>query len=114
MSDSDWMRALRERADEDGQRKVARRINYSPSVVSQVLHGTYKGDLSSVRRAVEGALMAGQVECPALGQAIGTHDCLKFQRLPLAATTPARVKLHRTCPTCPHNRSAGRQQGEAA
>ena len=101
----DWLRILRERSAEDGQRKIALLIGYSPSVVSQVLTGSYRGDSSAVRRAVEGALMAATVDCPALGQAIGTQQCLGFQRAPLAASGPHRVRLHRTCPTCPHNRS---------
>jgi DNA-binding transcriptional regulator YdaS (Cro superfamily) len=107
-----WLEVLRERAEATGQRAVARLMGYSPSVVSQVLAGSYGGDLTAVRRAVEGAFMAGLVECPALGQEIGTQDCLRFQRMPLAASSPARVRLHRTCPTCPHNRQ--RERGEAA
>lgn len=106
--DQDWLATLRQRAAEDGQRRVARLIGYSPSVVSQVLGGSYRGDVSAVRRAVEGALMAAHVQCPALGQEIGTQQCLAFQRAPLAASGPHRVRLARSCPTCPHNRSRGR------
>jgi DNA-binding transcriptional regulator YdaS (Cro superfamily) len=100
-----WLDELRARCAAQGQRKVALLLGYAPSVVSQVLSGSYRGDSTAVRRAVEGALMAATVACPALGQDIGTQECLRFQRLPLAATTPARVRLARTCPGCPHNRN---------
>lgn len=99
-----WIAALAAECAAHGQRRVARAIGYSASVVSEVLSETYRGDVGAVRRAVEGALMDGTVACPALGQDIGTHQCLMFQRQPLAATSPARVRLARTCPTCPHNR----------
>lgn len=115
MSDNDWLEALRGRCKELGQRRAAKQIGYSPSVVCQVLGGSYKGDLQAVRRAVEGAFMRGTVDCPALGQEIGSQDCLRFQRQPLAASAPHRVRLFRTCPACPHNRTAGgRERGEAA
>jgi hypothetical protein len=100
-----WLQILRLEAARLGQRRVARAIGYSPSVVSQVLSDSYKGDLTAVRSAVEGGLMAAIVHCPALGQEIGTHDCMRFQRQPLAASSPARVRLYRTCPGCPHNLS---------
>lgn len=109
----DWRAELKRRAAEVGQRKLANLIGYSASTINQVIAGTYKGDVSAVRRAVEGALMREHVACPALGQDIGANDCLKFQRMPLAATHPARARLHRTCPTCPHNRQSGRADAAA-
>lgn len=100
----DWIGVLRQECQASTQARVARRIGYGASVVSQVLAGTYKGDLTAVRQAVEGALMSGRVDCPVLGD-IGTDRCLRFQRQPLATTSPERVRLHRTCPTCPHSRT---------
>jgi len=100
------MDELRRVAGAEGQAKTAKRIGYSASVVSQVLKGSYRGDVSAVRQAVEGALLSGKVDCPVLGE-IRANQCLGFQRQRLAATNPHRVRLHRTCPTCPNSRSGG-------
>jgi hypothetical protein len=70
-----------------------------------VLKGTYKGDVSSVQRAVEGALMGMTVECPVIGD-LPRNRCLEYQRQPFAATNPMRVQLSRACPTCPNRRGA--------
>jgi DNA-binding transcriptional regulator YdaS (Cro superfamily) len=86
------------------QATAAAKIGYSPSVVNQVLKGTYKGDLKSVQRAVEGALMGATVECPVIGE-LSRARCIEYQRAGFRATNPMRVALSRACPTCPNRRS---------
>lgn len=104
-TNEDWLVVLREACERTSQAAVARSIKYSTTVVNQVLKGKYTGDLSSVQRAVEGALMGLTVECPVIGE-IGRDRCLQYQRMPFAATNPLRVQLSRSCPTCKHRRSA--------
>jgi DNA-binding transcriptional regulator YdaS (Cro superfamily) len=104
-NNDDWLTVLREQCDAKSQAKVAKLIRYSPAVVNQVLKGTYKGDVSSVQRAVEGALMGLTVECPVIGQ-LARNQCLEIQRRPFAATNHLRVQLSRACPTCPNRRNA--------
>ncbi|MFQ5776170.1 MAG: transcriptional regulator [Kiloniellaceae bacterium] len=99
-----WLEALAAAARIRGQAAAARRIGYRPSVVSQVLNGTYKGNETAVRRAVEGALMGAVVSCPVLGE-IPAHRCATIQRQAFAATTPERVRLYRACRAgCPNYR----------
>lgn len=46
----DWVVILAEECDRTSQKAAAQQINYSPAVVSTVLKGTYKGDLTAVER----------------------------------------------------------------
>ena len=111
-----WLAALAAEAAQRGQGEAARLIGYRPSVVSQVLSGTYRGDVNAVRRAVEGAFLGATVECPVLGE-IPAQRCGALQRQPFAATTPERVKLWRACRGgCPHSRLTARakEEGDAA
>lgn len=101
--DHDWLTVLREACAASTQAAVAKRIDYSATVVNQVLKGTYNGDLRSVQAAVEGALMGATVDCPVIGE-LPRHKCLEYQRRGFAATNPLRVALAQACPTCPHRR----------
>lgn len=103
----EWIRRLRaECAPPSSQAKVARRIGYSATVLHHVLHGTYKGNLAQVQKAVEGALMGATVKCPVLG-AIPGNKCLEYQGRPFAATNPQRVALFNACHggKCPNARA---------
>ena len=104
MSRPDWVEALAAECARSSQRVIAFRIRYSPAVVSQVLKGTYKGDLSRVEEAVRGALMNKTVGCPVLGN-LAADRCLEIQAQPFAATNAQRVKLYRACREgCTHSR----------
>lgn len=98
---STWIDLLREACAASSQKAVAGRIGYSPATLSQVLSGTYKGDLSRVQAAVEGALMQASVDCPVIGE-LPRQRCIEHQRAPFAPTNPMRVQLYAACKTCPH------------
>jgi len=104
-TEASWLTVLRESCAASSQAAVARRIDYSPTVVNQVLKGTYKGDSNAVKKAVEGALMGLSVECPVIGE-LPRDRCLAYQRRGFAATNPFRVALANACPTCPNRRGA--------
>lgn len=98
----DWVRILANHCDRSTQREAAEAIGYSASVVNQVLANTYKGNLSRVQSAVEGAFMGSVVACPVLGE-LPQQDCLRHQRQPFNPSNPMRVRLYRAChTTCPH------------
>ncbi|RPE81817.1 helix-turn-helix domain-containing protein [Vulcaniibacterium tengchongense] len=105
MTEPDWLNVLRAACKCRTQSAVAEKIGYSPAVVSQVLKGTYKGDLRAVQQKVEGALMGLTVECPVIGE-LPRNRCLEYQRQPFASTNHMRVQLARACPTCPNRRGA--------
>lgn len=103
MNSQNWLTVLQESCQHSTQAAVAKRINYSPTVVNQVLKGTYKGDLASVQKAVEGALLGLTVDCPVIGE-LPRDRCLEYQRRGFAATNPLRVTLSIACQTCHHRR----------
>ncbi len=100
---SDWIEVLRTACEAHTQAEIASRIGYSPTVVNQVLKGTYPGDLPRVEQAVRGALMGESVECPVIGD-LPRQRCIEHQRRAgnFAATNPARVQLAKACKTCDH------------
>ena len=104
-SPPDWVIVLARACDAAGssQGVVADRLNYSKSTVSNVLNNKYGGDLSRVEQAVRGALMSETLMCPVVGE-IKRNICLEHQKRSrkFAATSSIRVRLHRTCPTCPN------------
>lgn len=95
-ADTAWIEILRAACTAGSQREMARKIGYSVTVVSQVLGGTYKGDLARVKAAVEGALMQTEVECPVVG-IIPRQRCVEHQRKPFMHTSPMRVALYKAC-----------------
>lgn len=101
----DWLAVLREACKSQTQQAIADAIGYSGAVVSQVLRGTYKGDLRAVQQKVEGALMGLTVECPVVGE-LPRNRCLDYQRQPFASTNHLRVRFSRACPGCPNRRGA--------
>ena len=105
-NEADWLDVLRSACKARSQRAVAADIGYSTAVVSQVLSGSYKGDLRAVRQKVEGALMGLTVDCPVVGD-LQRNRCLEYQRQPFAATNHLRVQFSRACPTCPNRRGGG-------
>ncbi|MCW1842270.1 transcriptional regulator [Prosthecomicrobium hirschii] len=102
----DWVLALAEEATRAGAAGTAKRLQYSPSVVSQVLARKYGvhgkgGDLETFEAVVRGALMGSTVECPVLGE-IGRDQCRREQSRPFTASNSTRARLRRACRTCPN------------
>lgn len=104
----EWVAVLAEQCDRTSQKAAARRIGYSPSLVSSVLKRRYTGDLTAVERAVRAALMAETVRCPAFGEAIKLSLCLEHQRHAQSGNRGSafRAAMARHCPGCPNSRSA--------
>lgn len=100
----DWVLELAEQAMATSQGRVAKRIGYSGSVVSQVISNSYAGDLERVETAVRGALMHEVVGCPILG-VMARNRCLDWQAKPFSNANSLNPKMHRACRSgCPHSR----------
>lgn len=96
MQEAEWVARLRAECKRTSQTVVARKVNYSPTVVNRILKGNYEGDMRAVQKAVEGALMGATVSCPVL-RTIPANKCLEIQGQPFAATNPQRVQLYKAC-----------------
>lgn len=100
----DWVEALAQACAAASQARVAARIGRHPSLVSQVLHGRYPGDLAGVEELVRGAFMRATLDCPAMGE-IATDQCQKWRDRTRAFSghNAQRVAMYRACIRCPVN-----------
>ena len=100
---TDWLRSLETACSQSSQNRVAKRVGGSAAMISQALKGKFPGDLTNLRKRVEGELMGASVDCPVLGR-ISVRECLDCQRQPFAATNAQRVRLYRACRSgCPNS-----------
>jgi hypothetical protein len=97
-----WVNTLAQECDATSQAKIAKRIGYTPAVVSLVLQNKYPGNLKNVEKAVRLALMAGTVICPILGE-IAEVECDRSQKQPFLSTNSMRVRLFKACRKCEYN-----------
>ncbi len=103
----EWVEALAQLADAQGLTAAGKAIDYSGSLVSQVLANKYAGDVGLVEEKVRGALLGLTVECPRLGE-MTRSVCLEWQKKPLAHTSSLRVEMYHACRSgCPHSRLTG-------
>jgi len=102
----DWVMVFAEACNAQTRVKVAERLGYSPAVVSQVLNGTYAGDLQRVRGVIEGAFMASIVLCPVNGET-PLDVCLKDQKRTPPFASSWRQQVFRACRSgCPNFRGS--------
>ena len=99
MTQPDLMDLLRQKVAELGQSEVARRIGKSPSAVSQVLSGSYKGSPAVILQRIEEVFGQTMVVCPPLGE-ISMGRCAEIRKRPLVATNPFSVQMWRACQKC--------------
>ena len=92
----DWVEALAEACDLSSQSRVSDKLGYSPTVINQVLHNRYPGDLESVAGKVQGVYMGRVVDCPALGE-ISLAVCLTYQKQEFINTNHLRVMMYQAC-----------------
>lgn len=100
----DWLDILRKACAESSQSAVGKRLGLTGSTISQVLAGKYCASTDAVEERVRGVLMNKTVDCPQLGE-LSAKVCLDWQAKPFAATNPLRVRMFKSCKTCPLRRA---------
>ena len=109
----DWVRVLAIECGRPGssQAAVAKKLDRTGAVVSQVLRNKYPADLKRIEERVRGVFMAGTVECPAEGP-IPTQTCQDWRdkSRTFAAGSPQRTRMFRACRACPRNQRIGEEQ----
>lgn len=103
----EWVAALAAEMERTSGAAVARRLGYSPAVLSGVIAAKYRGNVGRVEEVVRGAFMGASVSCPVLGD-IGRDRCRDEQRQPFRATSSLRARLYHACRNCPHAADSGR------
>lgn len=110
----DWVEGLAHACMQSSQNQVAKRMQYSSSLISNVLGNKYPGDMARVEAIYRGVFEAQTVDCPALGQ-IGSDTCHGWRRKS-ARFNPANaqnVTMYRACSRCSLNRKPN-EKGEAS
>ncbi len=102
----DWILILAAECGRTSQAAVAKRLDRSGAVVSQVLRNIYGAGLERIEERVRGVLMAGQVTCPGLGE-IPLQDCQDWREKArtFAIGNPTRVRMFHACARCPRNKA---------
>jgi transcriptional regulator with XRE-family HTH domain len=100
MTSSDRLTLLREAvAREKSQSKVAQKLGYSATAISQALSNTYGGSLDTLLAIVEEVYGTRIVECPVLGE-IQFPECVATRRREFSTANPHRVRMYRACKAC--------------
>ena len=102
VSPPDWILALIGFIEQHGVAKASRRIDYAPSVISQLINNTYEGNLSRIEDNVRAECTKAEVECPRFGP-IPLASCLRNQRRkpPLRGQDYITHQVcHGGCPNC--------------
>lgn len=100
----DWVETLALACDRSSQAKVAKELDRSSALVSQVLSRKYTGSMDRVEELVRGVFLDSRVACPSLGE-IPVNACQnwrdKAQKFVMAS--PLRLRMYRACNGCPRN-----------
>ena len=100
----DWVETLALACDRTSQARVAKDLERSSALVSQVLSGKYTGSLDRVEELVRGVFLNGRVSCPSLGE-IPVNECQHWRdkAAKFAMASPLRLRMFRACNACPRN-----------
>lgn len=100
----DWVEGLAHQCMATSQNQVAKRLERSASLVSNVLGNRYPGDMKAVEELYRGVFEAAVVECPAMGS-IPLDQCRHWRgkSRKLNNTNSRNVMMFRACRRCPQN-----------
>lgn len=98
----DWVLVLAQECERSSQNRVARQLERSAALVSQVLRCRYTGDVASFEERVRGVFMLEVVDCPEVGE-MSTDQCQLWRsraKAPSGRNT-RHVRMGRACNRCP-------------
>lgn len=100
----DWVLALAQECAASSQNKVAKEMDRSATVISNVLRNKYLGSMEAVEDIFRGVFEAKVIDCPAMGY-LPTNECRSWRRKSgtLTNRNPRAVMMHRACMHCPVN-----------
>ena len=101
----DWVEALAIECARGSQARVAKALDRSPALISQVLRNKYPADLGPIEERFRGAFQDGKVDCPALGP-LPTNLCQDWivKARQFSPGNPQRTRMYRACNKCPRFR----------
>lgn len=98
----DWIETLAIACGKSSQAKVAKELDRSGAVISQVLRRIYPADMDRIEERVRGVFMHGSVACPSLGE-LPVQECQDWRgkARKLEVGNPTRTRMFRACNRCP-------------
>lgn len=98
----DWIETLALECQMTSQGRVAKALDVSAAVISQVLRRKYAASTDRVEERVRGVYLDGKVNCPALGE-LATNECLRHRDAAKSfqMASPRRALMYRACNRCP-------------
>jgi triphosphoribosyl-dephospho-CoA synthetase len=101
----DWVRAMAVACERTSQAKVAKAIDRSGAVISNILRNKYAANTAHIEERVRGVFLDGRVMCPALGE-LPVNECQDWRQKAkeFALTNSQRARMYRACGRCPRNR----------
>jgi hypothetical protein len=100
----EWIETLALACAQTSQAQVAKQLDRSAALISQLLRNKYPGDVVGLRERVMGVFMDGRVACPSLGE-IAAQVCQDHRARSgtMELGNPLRRRMFRACNACPRN-----------
>ncbi|WP_299378615.1 hypothetical protein [uncultured Kiloniella sp.] len=109
----DWVTELAKASDSSSMSAVSRQLGLSTTVISQGVNNKYgldgKGNINTLKEAVETHLMSAEILCPAFQGSLLRTVCEEWQASAKNAvgSNPARHMMAQQCRKCPHSKIKG-------
>ena len=103
----EWITQLADRCNSSSQNAVSKILSCSPSVISQLLYGTYKGNFAEWQIRVAELLERKQVHCLFFDYEITAGQCFDYRTGRIGREPSLRRHFEKLCPICPHNLRVG-------
>ncbi len=107
----EWLSILQTAIKGASLRKIARQLDYSPTVLSLVLNGKYQSP--STRLAARVLQVLGDKDCPFLDKKIPWDECARHRARDVPMSNPTALQHWAACQKCPHNPALQEKRHEA-
>lgn len=100
-----WVEVLAVECGRSSANKVAKVLDYTPAVISQVLGNKYPASTDRLEERVRGIFLDAKVACPARGD-MPLQECQDWRdKAPrFVLGNPERVRMYRACNKCPRHK----------
>ncbi|RUS64900.1 hypothetical protein EGN72_02595 [Pseudorhodobacter sp. E13] len=106
----DWVEALAIECGRSSQNAVAKELERSSALISQVLRNKYPGNLTAFEERFRGVFLDARVRCPALGD-LPANECQDWREKAreFVPTNSQRSRMFAACKACPRNQKGGEE-----
>lgn len=95
----EWFAILKKELEDSTVSAVAKKIGYSSTSISLIMHGKYNGKADRVAKKVLETFT--KVGCPYLGQEVDMPTCIEIALSPAPTHNPLKMQHWKACLKCP-------------